>query len=196
MIARNITKSKKIQQLSDRERVIYAFMLPFLDREGRINAHPKYLKGVVFLQLEYSEAEIEAAISRLHDVGLGTVYPTEDAVVFQFVSFHEYNKPNRNEVGSEFPPPSDELLSRPELRPPSTRQTPPPCIAHAMHMQCTGNAPPEVEVEVEVEVEAEAEVKAHKKNNVSSLMTPPPPAGKAAASEEETSKLFQPLVRS
>lgn len=104
MIARNITKSKKIQQLSDSERVMYAFILPFLDREGRINAHETYLKGHVFLNLEYTEAQIHKAVQRFHDVGLATVYPTEDAVVMEYTAFTDFNRPNHRETESEYPP--------------------------------------------------------------------------------------------
>lgn len=115
MIARNITKSKKIAQLSDTERVIYAFILPFLDREGRINAHPTYLKGQVFLHLEYTEAQIETTVRHMHDVGLVTLYATEDDVVIEFKDFLVYNAPNKREAQSEFPAPTDEAREcRPE----------------------------------------------------------------------------------
>lgn len=157
MIARNITKSKKIAQLSDSQRVMYAFILPFLDRDGRINAHPTYLKGQVFLSLEYTEAQIEAAVRKFHDVGLATVYPTEDAVVMEYASFAEFNKPNHRETESEYPAPSDELRNRPETRPSTTRSNTPPVIARELPGSCPVNSGAEVEVEVELEVEVEVE---------------------------------------
>lgn len=147
MIARNITKSKKIAQLSDRDRVIYAFILPFLDREGRINAHPTYLKGTVFLHLEYTEAQISEAVKRIHEVGLAIVYATEDDVVMQFKDFLVYNKPNHKESESEYPAPVEEI----------TEPAPSPDVARAMPRQCPGNAGGEVEVEVEVKREVEVE---------------------------------------
>jgi hypothetical protein len=184
MIARNITKSKKVQQLSDTQRVIYAFILPFLDREGRINAHPTYLKGLVFLHLEYTEAEIGEAIRKMHDVGLVTVYATEDDVVMQFKDFLVYNKPNHKESESEYPAPVGDTPS-------GTEEKVPPGNAPEMPGQCAGNAGGEVEVEVEVEVEKEVEAESTKKNNVSSLMTPPTLSEEAATDSEEVSKRQQ-----
>lgn len=169
MIARNITKSKKIAQLTDTQRVIYAFILPFLDREGRINAHPTYLKGHVFLSLEYDEATIEAAVRRFHDVGLATVYATEDAVVVQYTAFEEFNKPNHREVASEYPAPSDELLNRVETSPTTTRKAPPPVNAQETTRQVPGVYRAEVEVEVEREVEVEVE------KSLPGLLIPKPP---------------------
>lgn len=169
MIARNITKSKKIAQLNDQERVIYAFILPFLDREGRINAHPTYLKGNVFLGLEYTEAQIDEATRRFHDVGLATIYPTEDAVVMEYASFAEFNRPNHREVESEFPPPSDELRNRVETRPSSTRQKAPPVNAR----ETPGKRPESYRAEVEVEGEGEGE---GTKNEPTGVSTPSPTA--------------------
>lgn len=172
MIARNITKSKKIQQLSCAQRVMYAFILPFLDREGRINAHPTYLKGHVFLHLEYTEAEIDEAVRKFQDVGLATVYATEDDVVMEYKDFLVYNRPDRKEVASEYPAPSEE--ARTPVVDPN-----PPGIAAALPGQSRDNSVGEVEVEVEGEVEGEVEVEVEvepqaKKNELKKV--PPTPA--------------------
>lgn len=95
-----------------------------MDREGRINAHPTYLKGNVFLQLEYTEEQIGAAVWRFHDVGLATVYPTEDAIVMQYTAFEEFNKVDNREVASEYPAPSEELLNRPATIPSTSTKYP------------------------------------------------------------------------
>jgi len=138
MIARNITRSKKIAAASERARCIYMMLMPFTDREGRMVATPSYLKGAVFRHLEYTETDIETAIWELHDLKLISLYQTEDDLVMQYHDFLEFNRPASKESPSELPPPSDELLARDTEAPSRTASTTPPSNAQAMLEQGSG----------------------------------------------------------
>jgi hypothetical protein len=151
MLDRSITTSKKISKLSDRARCIYMMLLPYTDREGRLNAHPTYLKGNVFLKLEYTEQDIKQALSECADVELITIYATdEDDAILEVKNFLEHNTPNLKESNSEYPP--------------SSQGKPSAIYAQSMHVQgkCIDCA--EVEVKVEVKVEAEDKVEGEVKN--------------------------------
>jgi hypothetical protein len=151
MLDRSITTSKKISKLSDRARCIYMMLLPYTDREGRLNAHPTYLKGNVFLKLEYTEQDIKQALSECADVELITIYATdEDDAILEVKNFLEHNTPNLKESNSEYPP--------------SSQGKPSTIYAQSMHVQgkCIDCA--EVEVKVEVKVEVEDKVKGEVKN--------------------------------
>lgn len=117
MLDKRFTSSKKVNSLSREHRYMYAAILPFLDREGRINAQPIYLKANVFLNTDVEMEEIATAVWTFANVGLIELYGHEDhAAVLEYVDFSKYNSPNSREVASAYPAytgemPSDTMLT-------------------------------------------------------------------------------------
>src|SRR5690625_2540037 len=77
-IARRITESDKIRSLANDGRLLpitlYTFLLPYLDREGRMNANPMVLKGGLFEGYAWTLEELEDALHDLAAVGLIHLY--------------------------------------------------------------------------------------------------------------------------
>jgi hypothetical protein len=133
MFDRAFMKSRKVQSLARDHRLVYASILPFLDREGRIIAEPIYLKAMVFRHSDFTTEELGEAVRALADVGLVELYADEDnSAIVQYTKFHEFNTPNAKEARSDLPAPRGEGAV-------PCRE---PLITHAraMHVQCTGNA--------------------------------------------------------
>lgn len=134
MLDQAFVRSKKLQSVHRDVRLLYASILPFLDREGRSIAEPLYLKGNVFRWSDFTVDEIAAGIKTMTDVGLIRVYADEDnAAILEYTGFLDLNSPNKKEAKSAFPGPDDPTAG--------------PCrdplltTADESHMQSTGNAP-------------------------------------------------------
>lgn len=137
MLDRRFTESKKLQALHRDYRLVYASILPFLDREGRIIAEPIYLKAICFRHTDFEPAEIGAAVHALAEAGLVELYADEDnAAIIQYTGFDRFNSPNAKEAKSDLPGPGGEGVEA--VRDPLI------CAAQhhalAVHVQATGNA--------------------------------------------------------
>lgn len=137
MLDRRFTESKKLQALPRDYRLVYASILPFLDREGRIIGEPIYLKAICFRHTDFDAAEIGAAIHALAQAGLIDLYADDDnAAIVQYVGFDRFNSPNAKEAKSDLPGPGEEGVE--PARDPLIRKA--PAHAPAMHVQRTGIA--------------------------------------------------------
>jgi hypothetical protein len=134
MIDRSFVKSRKLNALPRDHRLIYASILPFLDRKGRIVAVPIVLMAEVFRWSDFTVDEVAQALASLADAGLIRLYADEDnEAILEYVRFLDFNSPNKNEAKSDLPGPDDDEAT--ELRDASIV----PFIgrAHAMHVQRT-----------------------------------------------------------
>lgn len=111
-LSRRITESERIAKLNDdRARFIYAALLTFTDREGRINAHPLSLKTSAFEAWEYTALDIAKALDALAEAGLIKLYGTPNhGLVGEFMNFEAFNTPHPRE------PPSDFAAKGPKMR--------------------------------------------------------------------------------
>ncbi len=114
MLSRRIAASKSIHALkgNDRARFIYTVLLPYTDRAGRINANPNGLKGGILEPFEYTVDEIAEALKDLAEVGLLTLYSTDEhALIAEYARFSDFNTPHPKEPESDFPGPDEEGCS-------------------------------------------------------------------------------------
>lgn len=111
MIDQHYTRSRKLNSLTRDLRYIYAAILPYLDREGRIIAEPRHLDGTVFLKTDVRKDEIADALQEFARVGLIELYADEDGMaILQYTRFSEFNTPNHREKASELPGPTGERV--------------------------------------------------------------------------------------
>jgi hypothetical protein len=109
MLDRRFMESKKLANIHRDARLVYASILPFLDRDGRTIAEPLYLKAIVFRHSDFTIEEIAAAVSALAHVGLVHLYADEDnAAIIEYVDFTRFNSPNAKEAKSDLPGPDGE----------------------------------------------------------------------------------------
>ena len=137
MIDKSFVKSQKLNQLTRDQRLAYAMILPFLDREGRTVAEPIVLKANVFRWSDYTLDEIAEAIAAMARSELVRLYADRDnAAIVQFVRFDEFNSPNSKEAKSDLPGPDDDKAQevRDEAIVPLLAEEP------TVHRQSTSNA--------------------------------------------------------
>jgi hypothetical protein len=110
MLHRSIAQSMDLADLeSDTYRMLHAWTIPHLDREGRITAIPRQLKATVCPMLDHCTLVVIArAVCDMVRVGLVTAYLDKSGQpVVAFPMFPEYQKGMRykREAESKFGPP-------------------------------------------------------------------------------------------
>jgi hypothetical protein len=109
ILKRKITKSKKLAALkSDKARLLWFYMLPFTDVEGRLEADPEDLRDEIIRKQRkgFTLQAIENCLQDLHRVGLITLYETDDKRYLEYGNFHgEQNLRRDKEAKSEIPAP-------------------------------------------------------------------------------------------
>src|SRR5687768_11207785 len=108
-ISKSIGHSREIAALpDDTARMVFAFMLPYLDVEGRIDADPVYLTGVCFSRLRMDPETIARALVAMHEVGLLELYEELGLPYVQFINFqkHQHGLRADREPASLLPAPT------------------------------------------------------------------------------------------
>ena len=126
ILKRAISESQKLGRLAtDSARLLYTWLIPWTDVEGRYTADPDILKGHLFPKVRaMTPRKIERLLFDLADPslsdkgGLIILYQKGGERYLEFVKFHEVQTINRDrEAKSKIPPPRDKsckLLSPPE----------------------------------------------------------------------------------
>jgi len=112
-LSKSVSISNKLASLkSDSPRLLWTWLLPHLDREGRFHADPAIVKGHAVTRLKnHTEETIEADLNELASVGLVILYQVNGDRYLQFTQFDE-NQPGMRkdrEAESQCPPPPDEV---------------------------------------------------------------------------------------
>lgn len=118
-VSRRLTESDKIGTLrgNDRARFIYVALLPYTDREGRLNANPLMLKSSALEGFEYTAEDIAAALDALAESGLIELYSApRHKLVMQYTKFTDFNKPHDKEPASDLPSKGGSTTAREALR--------------------------------------------------------------------------------
>jgi hypothetical protein len=130
-ISKGISTSETLADLSnDTARMVWAWMIPHLDVEGRITGKPRVWKAQVMPLFQHTFEDIQAAFDELHGAGLITLYDdAEGNRVVQFANFetHQQGMRRDREAASKFGPvPSTGGNSRPspDLVPTGSATTP------------------------------------------------------------------------
>lgn len=110
MLKKVIAESRSLGALkTDSARLLYTWLLPFLDIEGRHTADPEIVKGHIFPKVKTMTApRIRTLLKDLAAAGLITIYQVNREPFLQFTQFQEHQKLDRErEAPSKIPPPPD-----------------------------------------------------------------------------------------
>lgn len=132
IIDQNISRSKKIAQLSPKSLALFTLLIPHFNSHGKMNGEPHYIKGQVCPLINWlSIQEIKKCLVEISKKTNVKWYIHEGLYYLQSLNWKEH-QPGLRRLG-------------PDLLPEWSRSGP-------------GVLPPEVEVEFDVEVEVEEEV--------------------------------------
>lgn len=79
MLNRAISQSKKMAGLSsDTSRLLFTWMIPHLDRDGRMKAEPSLFKNIVCPRLKIGTKVVEKCLKEWHECGAVILYESDD----------------------------------------------------------------------------------------------------------------------
>lgn len=109
MLKRCISESKKLGRLkSDSARLLYTWLIPWLDVEGRHSADPEIIKGHIFPKVKNTTPrKISTLLDILNDEKLIILYIANGESYLQFLKFQELQTIRKDREGeSKIPSPS------------------------------------------------------------------------------------------
>ena len=90
MISKEISLDEKVNALSDdTARLIFTWMIPHLDREGRIYGEARVIKSIVIPRLHHSEKKVEKYLKEFEKLGLILRYSVNGN---QYISTPHFDK--------------------------------------------------------------------------------------------------------
>jgi len=117
MLKKVISESKSLGNLhSDSARLLYTWLIPWLDIEGRHSADPEIIKGHIFPKVKtMTISRIKGLLDELSQAGLIILYRDNDEICLQLIKFKEHQslKPDR-EAPSKIAEPKPENIITPE----------------------------------------------------------------------------------
>lgn len=95
ILSKRVTRSDKVARLSsDTARLIYTWIIPYLDVEGRMEIDLELFKADIAPKLKHvTEEKILEILTELHNIRLITVYDVENHTYLQLEQFDEH-QPN------------------------------------------------------------------------------------------------------
>jgi hypothetical protein len=95
ILSKRISRSDKVSALStDTARMIYSWIIPYLDVEGRMEANPRLMKSDIAPLLDHITPQvIQEILNELNNIGLIVLYLSENKQYLQLLKFDE-NQPN------------------------------------------------------------------------------------------------------
>lgn len=113
MLKRRISNSKKLAALSsDSPRLLYTWLIPWLDIADRHSADPDIIKGSVFPKIKsWTNKKIVKCLEELHAIGLIVYYEVEGEMYLQFIKTLQKKYPDREAVSIIPKPPKEAFES-------------------------------------------------------------------------------------
>jgi len=110
MLKRAVSDSRRLSELkSDSARLLWTWILPYLDIEGRYFADPDILKGKIVPRIKtFTPSVISGHLEDMRRVGLIVLYEHDKEKYLQFRNFQEFqNLREDRERKSKIPPPGE-----------------------------------------------------------------------------------------
>lgn len=114
MLKRNISESRRLSQLkTDSARLLWTWIIPFLDSEGRFYASADMIKGKIVPRLSsFTLKNIPKYIEDMARVGLIILYEVDGEKLIQYRKFDTFQKIVKTREAAPLPPPTDQDLIR------------------------------------------------------------------------------------
>lgn len=97
-LSKSISESLQVARLkSDSTRLLFTWMIPHADCEGRIIADPRYIKGIVLTFLNHSLGDIAEMLLDLHAEKLIQLFDVDGETHAEFPKFNEHQQGLRKE---------------------------------------------------------------------------------------------------
>jgi hypothetical protein len=107
-ISKSISQSDQVAALpSDRERLMFTWMIAHCDVRGRLTADPRKLKGVVFTLLDFTSEEIDQALHAMEKLGLIRMYTADDRAYLYFPGWYRHQQLREDREKPECPDPPE-----------------------------------------------------------------------------------------
>jgi len=112
MLNKKISKNEEVAKLSCKAALLYSWCIPHLDVEGRIEASPEIIKGVVVpYRKDFTLGVIQQCIEEINQADELIVCYGDTHKYMQFLGFTKNQTLNKDrEAPSEIPPPTPEEL--------------------------------------------------------------------------------------
>lgn len=112
MLKKRISESKKLAALSsDSPRLLYTWLIAWLDIADRFSADPDIIKGHIFPKIKsWTTKKIIKCLEELHNIGLIVYYEANGEMYLQFIQTLQKKYPER-EAASIIPAPSKKDLN-------------------------------------------------------------------------------------
>lgn len=108
MLKKAVSNSRRLAELSsDTARLIYTWLIPHLDIEGRFSAEPSIIKGNIFPRIKtITEAIISRTLKEMSDIGLIILYQVDGDYYLELRKFKNHQSLRKDkEAQSKIPPP-------------------------------------------------------------------------------------------
>ena len=114
MLKRNISESRRLAELkTDSARLLWTWIIPFLDSEGRFYASPEMIKGKIVPRLPgFTLKNIPTYINDMARVGLIILYSSDGEKLLQFRKFDTFQKIKKDREAAPLPAPTDQDMVR------------------------------------------------------------------------------------
>lgn len=104
MLKESIRTSKKVNQVSDFDFRVWAYLITYVDDFGRGSADPELLKGLVFPRRKgITESQIVKALANLASIGMVVLYESDGEPFFYFPNWDKHQQIRAKK--SRFPEP-------------------------------------------------------------------------------------------
>jgi len=105
--------------------MLWTWLIPFLDVEGRYYAAPDLIKANIVPRVKtFNEKNIQAFLEDMNRVGLITLYEVDDEQYLQFRKFNEFQSLRKDKEGKPLPGPSENSQITPVPLPDNSGITP------------------------------------------------------------------------
>lgn len=111
MLKKRISESKKLAMCSsDSSRLLYTWLIAWLDIADRFSGDPEIIKGHIFPKIKsWTNRKIVKCLEELHAIGLIVYYEVEGEMYLQFIQTLQKKYPDR-EAASIIPKPPKEAF--------------------------------------------------------------------------------------
>jgi len=109
MLKRNVSNSRRLAELkTDSARLLWTWIIPYLDVEGRFYANPDIIKGQIVPRLKtFTEAKITGYLQDMARVGLIIIYEVDGDQYLQFRKFDDFQHLRKDREGKPLPGPEN-----------------------------------------------------------------------------------------